>query len=707
MAAVHTLYGAGRSTSKFQEVHDMPNSIHKFENYEHARRHFRQNKITDEAEKYAWIKKEYATVQLSMDALRAFFQNLIPGQDITVADEQVERRAAVSEQARHEYILIGVEHSTIPLHESVSRHLSMLFRPEVDEASRNYNAKFAQAIDNEDFATIAGLMDEFVQNLPSYDIEEIAELSDEEVVGMFHSLYSVYAITQEAAALLDSPGSVLQGAREHYSEATKQRLAQLEKDSGIFALLKLRCDSIANPHYAYIHQEKLMASQDALMTLVSNPLNVPSITLYNYALTLKMGAQMIDINLGRNVQRLLESDHFDLSDTKVCDSFNRDYSNHITDCKQALQSGDILYCTSGNRLKTFALEEGKLVAADPAAALDKAAQRSHAAQKKAGDILTGSLADPLWLLTGSSQYRAMKKELANYQKLRKGKDGQDHAKVSASLEKVKAAALEYLRYKIINVEEMGSFEHFKNRHLRQVQRSNSTTRPLSKRELARIEAAYSMLEFSSNAAGMEGLRNELSQMPALNAQQMSNNGAEPNRITRVSQLNQQLRQSAFLSEPMATDDNHTAENLRQEINDALFNPETGLLNKKFFTVQDRQQVETTLAKAVVLSAIRAGRKSMDNAPVPMEEAYQKSSETMLLEVKQNDSFRNLVGAYISPDGLRRFLAEQQYIGVSKDILSNAAKQAGNDQPMQQQRQAELQQERENQMEAAQPAMNIL
>lgn len=685
----------------------MPNTIDKFENFKNAHRHFRQNKITDDAEKYEWIKKEYATVQLSMEELRAYFQNLIPGQDITVADDQVERRAAVSEQARHEYILMGVERSTIPLHESVSRHLSMLFRPEVDEASRNYNAKFAQAIDNKDVATIAGLMDEFVQNLPSYDIEEIAELSDEEVVGMFHSLYSVYAIAQEAGALLDSADAVLQGAREHYSEATKQRLAQLEKDSGIFALLKLRCDSIADPHYAYIHQEKLMASQDALMTLANNPLDVPSITLYNYALNLQMGVQMTDINLGRNVQRLLESDHFDLRNTKIRDSFNRDYSNHIKDCKQALQNGDILYCTSGNRLKTFALEEGKLVAADPAAALDKAAQQSNTAQKKAGDILTGSLADPLWLLTGSSQYRAMKKELANYQKLRKGKDGQDHAKVSASLEKVKAAALEYLRYKKINVEEMGSFEHFKTSHLRHVQHANSTTRPLSKRELARIEAAYSMLEFSSNAAGMENLRNELSQMPALNAQQMSNNGAEPSRVVRVSQLNQQIQQSTFLSEPIATGDSHTAENLRQEINDVLFNRETGLLNKKFFTVQDRQQVETTLAKAVVLSAIRAGRKSMDNAPVPMEEAYQKNSEATILEVKQNDNFRNLVGSYISPDGLRRFLVEQQYIGVSKDILSNAAKQAGNDQPMQQQRQAELQQKRENHMDEAQPAMNVL
>jgi Leucine-rich repeat (LRR) protein len=177
-------------------------------------------------------------------------------------------------------------------------------------------------------------------------------------------------------------------------------------------------------------------------------------------------------------------------------------------------------------------------------------------------------------------------------------------------------------------------------------------------------------------------------------------------ITRVSQLNQQIQQSAFLSEPVATGDSHTAENLRQEINDVLFNRETGLLNKKFFTPQDRQQVETTLAKAVVLSAIRAGRKSMDNAPVPMEEAYQKNSEATILEVKQNDNFRNLVGSYISPDGLRRFLVEQQYIGVTKDILSNAAKQAGNDQPMQQ-RQPEIQQKRENHMDEAQPAMNVL
>jgi hypothetical protein len=220
-----------------------------------------------------------------------------------------------------------------------------------------------------------------------------------------------------------------------------------------------------------------------------------------------------------------------------------------------------------------------------------------------------------------------------------------------------------------------------------------------------------MLEFSSNAAGTENLRNELSQLPAMDAQQMSNDAAnarniEPSRVVRVNQLNQQIQQSTFFSEPVATGDSQIAENLRQEINDVLFNRETGLLNKKFFTPQDRQQVETTLAKAVVLSAIRAGRKSMDNAPVPMEEAYQKNSEATILEVKQNDNFRNLVGSYISPDGLRRFLAEQHYIGVSKDILSNAAKQAGNDQQLQQQRQPEIQQENERISEVSQSRISL-
>ena len=413
----------------------MANTIHKFENFANGRRHFRKNNITNDAEKFAWIKSEYTSVELSTEQLREYLNRHFPGQGIAVPDDQVERRAALSEQVRDEYIQMGIEHSTIPLHDSIQRQLSVLFRPEVDEASRIHNEKLSKAVDTKDYSTIAKMMDEFVENLPSYDVEELIHLPDEEVVRMFRPLYTAYALAQEAKALLSGGDVELEKVRPHYSKATMERLAQIEKDAGIFAELKLRCDCIADPHYAYIDHNKLLANQSKLLEMVMNPLEVPSRTLFNYAVNLNSGAQVVEINLGRNIQRLLENAGFDLNNTKIRDSFNRDYKNNHKDCRAVLQGGDTLYCTCGDRLKVFALEEGKLVEANPAAALEKTVQRSEAALKNANKILTGSTADPFWLLTGSSQYRSMKKDMADYLKLKNSKHSQDPEKVSESIKK--------------------------------------------------------------------------------------------------------------------------------------------------------------------------------------------------------------------------------------------------------------------------------
>lgn len=684
----------------------MANTIHKFENFANARRHFRENGITDDAEKYAWIKKEYTTVQLSMEQLREYFGGLFPGQDITVPDDQVERRAAVSEQVRHEFILMGVEHSTIPQHDTIKRQLSVLFRPEVDDAARAHNATLAKAVDEKDYATIAKLMEEFLQNLPSYDAEEVLNLPDEEVGSAFHALYDVYAIAQEAAALLSASEPELRSAFQHYSESTKERLAQLEKDSGIFAQLKLRCDNIADPHYAYIDREKLMADSSKINALVSNPLQVPSRTLFNYAINLNMGAQIIEINLGRNLQRLLENNGFDLSNTKIRDSFNRDYNDNHKNCRDVLRSGDSLYCTCGDQLRVFTLEEGKLVEINPAAAVEKTAKRAEAAVKNADRILNGSLADPFWMITGSSQYRAMKQDMANYQKLQNSKGGQDSEKIAASLEKMETSALAYLKHKNVDIEKFTTFEHFKARQQRLHSAPNNTTKPLSQRELARIEAAYSMLEVARSTAKTNDLCQELRQMPALADQQVAGDGAQPlvspNRAARISQMNQKIQHSSLLAEPMtAAGNNHAAEDLRQQIHNSLFAPENGLLNKKFFTAQDRQQAETTLAQAVVLNVIRAGRKSMGNSPVPAEEIYQANPQAMLQEIKQSETFRDLVDKYISPDGLRRFLAGQNYAAVSKDFMASAAKQSEAEPQLQQAHQPDAQREMEEPIAAAQ------
>ena len=75
----------------------------------------------------------------------------------------------------------------------------------------------------------------------------------------------------------------------------------------------------------------------------------------------------------------------------------------------------------------------------------------------------------------------------------------------------------------------------------------------------------------------------------------------------------------------------------------------------------------------MLNVIRAGRKSLGNSPVPAEEIYQANPQAMLQEIKQSETFRDLVDKYISPDGMRQFLLNQNYIGVSKDFMASAAK----------------------------------
>ena len=72
----------------------MANTIHKFENFANGRRHFRKNNITNDAEKFAWIKSEYTSVELSTEQLREYLNRHFPGQGIAVPDDQVERRAA-------------------------------------------------------------------------------------------------------------------------------------------------------------------------------------------------------------------------------------------------------------------------------------------------------------------------------------------------------------------------------------------------------------------------------------------------------------------------------------------------------------------------------------------------------------------------------------------------------------------------------------
>ena len=642
---------------------------------------------------YNYLKNNFIEMEENPEQIWAMFAEMFPDKDFAIRNEQeMQHRQALSADMREAYLQLGVNRNLVKMPPQTDRKYLYLFRDEVDQASIDFNKNLYDAYVNKDWDTVHQTYSDYIENLPSYDPEQLMNISDEELREFFMPLVSLHTAVQEAENVIN------EGLFDHLSEAAQKRVLEFKKDMDLFTLLKLRCDMMANPHFAYVDTAALYSDPKNLEPLANC---IPESTATAQTLTSLQSVVTFGYNgLPRQFDLFLQSQGINPDNVVYRD--NKGVQHGLVQqgfdpgCKNILMNGQPVVCTIGDQTKLFTYREGKFVELDAAVTMADSIAETAKIAGTSDERLNNSTADPFWMITSSSEYRRMQSALATYQKLTKdGIDAADPEALNENLKQMEQAARDYFERKKVNLEEFRDYNSFRGSH--------PSARKMSKRELARMEAAYTVLHQARETQSTLSLRDELRQQPSV-MQNEKNNVAPLTYNEKVALANQKVAESKFLNDPVGSaEGNRTAENLRNTIKESLLDPENGLLNKKVFTKQDRQAVSDLMAQVVVLNIIRSGYK-LGQPPVDMENAYQTHPNTVLSEVKQSEAFRNAMGIAITPNGLRDYFNNMGYTAVTKSFMEAAMKRnAEVDKNLEKQVEIELQDVKE--LESKEPQIN--
>ena len=611
---------------------------------------------------YNYLKNNFIEMEETPEQIWAMFAEMFPDKDFAIRnEEEIQHRQALSADMREAYLQLGVNRNLVKNPPKTDRKYLYLFRDEVDQASIDFNKKLYDAIVNKDWGTVQQTYSDYIENLPSYDPEQLMNISDEELREFFIPLVSLHTAVQEAENVIK------EGLFDHLSEAAQKRVLEFKKDMDLFTFLKLRCDVMANPHFAYVDTAALYSDPKNLESLANGN---PESTATAQTLTSLQSLVTFGYNgLPRQFDLFLQSQGINPDNVVYRD--NKGVQHGLVQqgfdpgCKNMLMNGEPVVCTIGDQTKLFTYREGKFVELDAAVTMADSVAETAKIAGTSDERLNNSTADPFWMITSSSEYRRMQSAQATYQKLTKdGIDAADPEALNENLKQMEQAARDYFERKKVDLEDFHDYNRFRGSH--------PSAQKMSKRELARMEAAYTVLHQARETQSTLSLRNELRQQPSV-MQNEKNNVAPLTYNEKVALANQNVAESKFLNDPIeSAEGNRTAENLRDTIKESLLNPENGLLNKKVFTKQDRQAVSDLMAQVVVLNIIRSGYK-LGQPPVDMENAYQTQPNTVLSEVKQNDAFQKAMGIAITPNGLRDYFNNQGYIAVTKSFMQATMK----------------------------------
>lgn len=611
---------------------------------------------------YTYLKNNFIEMEESPEQIWAMFAEMFPDKDFAIRNEQeIEHRQALSADMREAYLQLGVNRNLVKMPPQTDRKYLYLFRDEVDQASIDFNKNLYEAYVNKDWGTVHQTYSDYIENLPSYDPEQLMNISDEELREFFMPLVSLHTAVQEAENVIK------EGLFDHLSEAAQKRVLEFKKDMDLFTFLKLRCDVMANPHFAYVDTAALYSDPKNLESLANGN---PESTATAQTLTSLQSLVTFGYNgLPRQFDLFLQSQGIDTN--KVVFRDDKGVQHGLVQqgfdpgCKNILMNGEPVVCTIDDQTKLFTYREGKFVELDAAVTMADSVAETAKIAGTSDERLNNSTADPFWMITSSSEYRRMQSALATYQKLTKdGIDAADREALNENLKQMEQAARDYFERKKVDLEEFHDYNRFRGSH--------PSAKKMNKRELARMEAAYTVLHQARETQSTLSLRDELRQQPSV-MQNEKNNVAPLTYNEKVALANQKVAESKFLNDPVGSAEvNRTAEKLRDTIKESLLNPENGLLNKKVFTKQDRQAVSDLMAQVVVLNIIRSGYK-LGQPPVDMENAYRDFPNTVLADVKQNDAFQKAMGIAITPNGLRDYFNNQGYIAVTKSFMQATMK----------------------------------
>ena len=608
--------------------------------------------------------------QVVPEEIRAAFKLILPDQeDCVISDPAtIEARRQIHLKAFEAYVRLSADYGFIQRSPGTPRNLNPLYKPETDQEAIDYNNHLRDAFARQDYAEVGRLYSEHIMNLPSFDPEMIANLPAEEVPGMMRELYPLYvAVTESVNFLTDDKRDNLPEIRAGMSKESLDRLKEWTQYESLFSTMKTRCDEMFSPYYAAFEASKLPCTQANISTLIDGLPMSFNPDLRTFVEKLGSGFAMVSNGFGDNTKALLKNAGLDGENAVAWDPYGKQYSVAANDgnCAEVYRRGEPVFCTVGNQLKAFKAEGRTIVEVQPKQALDSIFKTTLTTTiKETDNLMNGSTAAPIWMFTGSSQYRRMQKAYAAYEKLVDGEPTVEKLKdpkAKDALEALKPAAEAYFKLKGVELKDYPDFNTF--------YREWPSVDDMSDRALARMMSAYKVLNTYNLTAGAAKTHEDLSKYPAYK---------EPLPVKRphselVREGNAKILESDFLNERVKPAGNsNVGEKLRQEIKMSLIDPTNGLLSKKFFTTQDRQVAEDVLAKAVILSMISSGRKAA--TPSAIEVSYEKNAAGTMDQIKKSEAFQNEKGKFISPDGLRNFLANNRQAEVNKSISRSAVKQ---------------------------------
>lgn len=496
---------------------------------------------------------------IAADKLNTTISTLFPIDPplISLPGEQQSRRER-SELAWQAMLLQVTETTAIDRPAGTKPYLYMLFRPESNPDNAASNDELRKAIQENNPQTLASMYDDYLQALEDYTAEELQDLSDARLVDNFSKLYALYMAAQSAVQLLsaddtDEMYSLLSGD-------SVQRIKTLVKDLPLFASLISRFEMICHPYYEQVDTENLIADSNialkassALTTLEKNSKD---------AWFFQQAQARANHDFDLQLVRQLKNSDFDFSSAKIYDLSQKEYRLNATSgnrCSEAFRQGKALVCrdAQGHVIALRPDKEG-FVETNPRVLLSNAVHNSLGAQVTSlVELATGSVADPFWMLTGSSQYRDMKNALTAHaqliQTIGNPPRDEDLDPLFRSLEKLNDAARQYLKAKDPSITKDMTFQRY--------MQEKGNDQGMNEREKARLEAAFKSLELVRQTHDTISLSRNMGykNQPFLSADQIFYQGL----IRKHAQLEQKL--DSYMLDPENTE-------AAAQINQIMSNP---------------------------------------------------------------------------------------------------------------------------------------
>lgn len=553
----------------------------------------------------------------SEDQIKDSLQEIFPeAPDLFIQDPETRNaRRALSEQAAQLLFELAADYHLKPAGE-VDRIYINLFQAGDSPQIQQHNQKLSKAINDNDFQTQAEILMQHLDNLPEYDRDQLPNLTDQQVVEGFSGYRALYLTAMEAENYMKKSQLMGQLPAEY-----QKKLQSLKNDIALFGSIQLRFETICDPHYALIDVDKLVAADQNHLVWEGEPK------------TLSAGMDIEDDGLRsflehttsqtNNVAEATDAYLFNyLRQQNVplqgIQTFASDMTQYAVEASRSMPSCSIpllkgmpiVYRGTDGQVGGLVMSENTLHPIDPTGLVANSCSElltTHHA--KVDSMLNSREADPFWMLTGSKEYKAMKRSSAAISKLMQEVtlplEGEQLEQMRSALEAAKASSEAYMRHKGMDPAEIVNMNSYR------FYCSENKLHP-SSQESARVEAALALRDMTQRALQAVGLQG------ALNHQEVVVNNGNPDYAMELPTASHNGRELTGTAD------------LRRDI----LNGVEELFECEEFGPDEQEFAKRVMCNMAIYDMIKRGRTPENHGtiPSPIEIAYHNDPEKTLEQV---------------------------------------------------------------------------